>query len=104
MRSKFKAEWLRRVLTAVGLLLLAAYCPPPPAPGQYAQPPMGPVPTGKSAEVLKQVNIEQRLGNQIPLDLKFRDESGREVRLGEYFGKGRPVALTVERAGPTLTG
>jgi protein SCO1/2 len=95
VRSKFKAEWLRRVLTAVGLLLLAAYCPPPPALGQYAQPPMGPVPTGKSTEVLKQVNIEQRLGNQIPLDLKFRDESGREVRLGEYFGKGRPVALTL---------
>jgi protein SCO1/2 len=56
---------------------------------------MGPVPTGKSTEVLKQVNIEQRLGNQIPLDLKFRDESGREVRLGEYFAKGRPVALTL---------
>ncbi|MFL6332813.1 MAG: SCO family protein [Pyrinomonadaceae bacterium] len=95
MRSKFKAELLRRVLTAVGLLLLAAYCSPPAALGQYAQPPVGPVPTGKSTEVLKQVNIEQRLGNQIPLDLKFRDESGREVRLGEYFAKGRPVALTL---------
>jgi len=53
------------------------------------------VPTGRSNEVLKQVNVEQKLGNQIPLDLKFRDESGREVRLAEYFGKGKPVALTL---------
>ena len=53
------------------------------------------MPTGNSTEVLKKVDIEQRLGNQIPLDLKFRDESGREVRLGEYFGKGKPVALTL---------
>jgi protein SCO1/2 len=53
------------------------------------------VPTGNSTEVLKKVDIEQRLNNQIPLDLKFRDESGREVRLGEYFAKGRPVALTL---------
>jgi protein SCO1/2 len=53
------------------------------------------VPTGNSTEVLKKVDIEQRLNNQIPLDLRFRDESGREVRLAEYFGKGRPVALTL---------
>jgi protein SCO1/2 len=65
------------------------------ASAQYAQPPKGPVPTGNSAEVLKQVNIEQRLNNQIPLGLKFRDESGREVRLGEYFARGKPVALTL---------
>jgi protein SCO1/2 len=80
---------------AAGLLLLTAYCSPLTAFGQYAQPPVGPVPTGKSNEVLKQVDIEQKLGAQIPLDLKFRDESGREVRLGEYFAKGRPVALTL---------
>jgi len=82
-------------VTAVGLLLLTAYCSPLTVQAQYAQPPVGPVPTGKSNEVLKQVNIEQKLGSQIPLDLKFRDETGREVRLGEYFGKGRPVALTL---------
>ncbi|MBV8858339.1 MAG: SCO family protein [Acidobacteria bacterium] len=95
MRSSFKAEFVRRAVTAVGLLLLTAYCSPLTVQAQYAQPPVGPVPTGKSNEVLKQVNIEQKLGSQIPLDLKFRDETGREVRLGEYFGKGRPVALTL---------
>ena len=95
-KGKSKGEALaRRAAMAVGLLLLAAYCSPPAARAQYARPPEGPVPTGKSNEVLKQVDIEQRLGHQIPLDLKFRDESGREVRLSEYFAKGKPVALTL---------
>ena len=95
LRSNFKAEFLRRASAAAGLLLLAACFAPPAARAQYAQPPKGPRPTGKSDEVLKQVGIEQRLNNQIPLDLKFRDESGREVRLSEYFAKGKPVALTL---------
>jgi protein SCO1 len=63
--------------------------------GQYAQPPVGPVPTGNSTEVLKKVGIEQKLNSQIPLDLSFRDEEGREVRLGEYFRNGKPVVLTL---------
>ena len=98
MRSNSKRRFFgfaRRAAFAAGLLLLTAYCPPPAAFAQYAQPPMGPVPTGNSNEVLKKVDIEQRLNNQIPLDLKFRDEAGREVRLAEYFAKGRPVALTL---------
>ena len=78
------------VLLPFALLLLTSS-----ATAQYAQPPVGPVPTGKSNEVLKKVDIEQRLNNQIPLDLKFRDETGREVRLAEYFAKGKPVALTL---------
>ena len=88
-------EFARRALFAVGLLLLTAHCSLLTVQAQYAQPPVGPVPTGNSTEILKKVDIEQRLGNQIPLDLMFRDETGREVRLGEYFGKGRPVALTL---------
>src|SRR5690349_104476 len=43
---------------------------------------------------LKDVSIEQRLGAQLPLDATFRDETGRTVKLGDYFGK-RPVVLTL---------
>ena len=88
-------EVARRALAALGFLLLTAYCPPLTASAQYAQPPVGPRPTGNSTEVLKRVGIEQRLNNQVPLDLRFRDEAGREVSLGEYFGKGKPVVLTL---------
>lgn len=43
---------------------------------------------------LKQVAIDQRLNEQVPLGLAFRDEDGRQVTLGDYFGK-RPVILTL---------
>ncbi|HKS27546.1 MAG TPA: SCO family protein [Pyrinomonadaceae bacterium] len=43
---------------------------------------------------LRQVGIDQRLNNQVPLDLVFTDESGQEVRLGQYFGK-KPVVLSL---------
>jgi protein SCO1/2 len=46
-------------------------------------------------EALKTVGIEQRLNEQLPLDTKFKDENGREVALGEYFGKGKPVVLAL---------
>ena len=45
-------------------------------------------------DVLKKVGIEQHLNTQIPLDLNFRDESGREMKLADYFGK-RPVVLSM---------
>ncbi|HVH88889.1 MAG TPA: SCO family protein [Terriglobales bacterium] len=42
--------------------------------------------------ILQQVGIDQHLSQQLPLDLHFRDEAGKTVRLGDYFGK-RPVIL-----------
>ncbi|HUI25413.1 MAG TPA: SCO family protein, partial [Candidatus Kryptonia bacterium] len=41
---------------------------------------------------LRNVTIEQRLNEQVPLDLTFRDETGQPVRLGQYFGD-KPVIL-----------
>lgn len=43
---------------------------------------------------LKKVGIDQRLNEQIPLDAVFKDEQGREVRLGQFF-KGKPVVLAL---------
>jgi protein SCO1/2 len=47
-----------------------------------------------SPPILQRVDFEQRLGTQVPLDLPFRDETGRTVRLGDYF-QGKPVVLTL---------
>jgi protein SCO1/2 len=47
-----------------------------------------------SASQSQSVGIEQHLNNQVPLDLKFRDETGRTVILGSYFGKS-PVILSM---------
>ncbi len=44
--------------------------------------------------MLREVGIDQRLGQQLPLDALFADELGRPVRLGQYFGQ-RPVILVL---------
>ncbi len=41
------------------------------------------------------VAFEQRMGEQIPLDARFIDEQGVEVRLGQFFTAGQPVVLVM---------
>ena len=43
---------------------------------------------------LTNVGIEQRLDGQVPPDLPFIDETGRAVKLGDYFGK-KPLILNL---------
>jgi protein SCO1/2 len=43
---------------------------------------------------LKNVGIEQHLNEQIPPGLTFRDETGKAVQLGDYFGK-KPMILNL---------
>jgi len=50
---------------------------------------------GVRPELLKDVGIDQNLNSQVPLELEFRDEKGRSVRLSEFFSKGRPVILSL---------
>ena len=44
--------------------------------------------------ILKKVGIQQNLNTQIPPDLQFRDESGKTVRIGDFFGK-KPIVLSL---------
>jgi protein SCO1 len=57
-----------------------------------------PASVGKSSaglpSQLQNVGFEPPLNGQIPLDVNFRDESGREVTLREYSGQ-RPVVLAL---------
>lgn len=41
---------------------------------------------------LKEIGFDQNIDQRIPLDVPFRDETGRTVRIGDYFGS-RPVVL-----------
>ena len=93
-----------RVLVHVLLLLLTAHCslltasaqpgvPMPSSPLYGARPESGSVSTGLPA-VLKTVGIEQRLNEQAPLDIVFKDEQGRDVQLRDFF-KGRAVVLSL---------
>ncbi len=45
-------------------------------------------------KALNGVGIDQKLNEQLPLDLVFHDENGKDVKLGDYFGK-KPVLLSL---------
>ena len=45
-----------------------------------------------SRELVERVGFDQRLGAQLPLDAAFRDEQGKAVKLGDFYGE-RPVIL-----------
>jgi protein SCO1/2 len=49
-------------------------------------------PYRKEEAFLKEIAFDQRLGEQVPTDLVFRDETGRSVTLGSYFGQ-KPVIM-----------
>ena len=55
--------------------------------------------TGPASQVspadLNNIGIDQRLNQQVPLDLTFKDETGKTVKLGDYFQAGRPVILNL---------
>jgi protein SCO1/2 len=44
--------------------------------------------------ILSKVGISQNLNAQIPPDLVFRDEAGKSVRIGDYFGQ-KPIVLSL---------
>lgn len=55
---------------------------------------MGDPAQAKLPAILQSATIEQHLDQQLPLAAEFRDESGKTVQLGDYFGK-RPAILAL---------
>jgi protein SCO1/2 len=44
---------------------------------------------------LQKIDVVEHLGEPVPLDLVFTDESGRPMRLGDYFAPDQPVVLVM---------
>ena len=44
---------------------------------------------------LQKIDVVEHLGETVPLDLKFTNDQGRSVVLGDYFNNGKPVLLTL---------
>ncbi|MCY1020294.1 SCO family protein [Pyxidicoccus sp. MSG2] len=44
---------------------------------------------------VKGVDVEEHLGDPLPLDARFTNEDGREVKLGEVLSKTKPTLLTL---------
>jgi protein SCO1 len=89
-----RASGVARALLCLIFALLPLTLTPPYVRGQYAQPPQRGVSSNDVPLPLKDISIEQRLGEQVPLDLAFRDERGETVRLAQYFGQ-RPVFIAL---------
>ena len=49
---------------------------------------------GVPANLAKLVGIDQKLDDKVPENLSFKDETGKTVKLADYFGK-KPVLLTM---------
>lgn len=76
-----KALQIAALLLVTGTLLRAQAVPANTGPAASAMP-----------AALRDVGFEPPLNGQMPLDLPFRDETGRSVQLREYFGQ-KPVVL-----------
>ncbi len=49
----------------------------------------------KIPEKMQGVDIQEHLGEQLPLDLTFKNHKGKEVTLGDYFNQGKPVLINL---------
>src|SRR6266481_5478050 len=89
--SMICSSTIRKLMTA-GLLLVStvtgtlAQAPPKLQPGEAI--------SNQKPAILDRVGIDQRLNQQVPLDLVFMDESGQPVQLQQYFGS-KPVILVL---------
>jgi len=76
-----------RFLLTIGLAFAALWTAGAAAQSPYA--------ADKKPAELEGVGIEEHLNQAIPLDLTFKDESGKDIKLGDYFKPGKPVILTL---------
>jgi len=93
-----------RLLPAAFCLLLTAHCSLLTVFAQFTQSqsnsplysarPCAPRAPSGLPKALNGIGIDQKLNEQLPLDLPLVDENGKNVKLGDYFGK-KPVVLSL---------
>jgi protein SCO1 len=85
---------VKRVLTIAALAASAVLAQPgQPAPMQPSRSMQDSNLNTKLPDGLQGVGIDQKLDQQLPLDLKFRDEFGHTVPLSSFFHSNKPVIL-----------
>ena len=89
----FSMSTIRRTAIATTLAVAAAYATP-----ALAAPATAP---GSSAEAAlmspeaQEIDVQEKLGEHLDGKLRFKDHTGKDVTLGEYFDGERPVLLTL---------
>jgi protein SCO1 len=85
---------IRLLLILICVSPAFAQAPPGPSSPLYGARPSSGNPSTGLPKALRDVRIEQKLNQQLPLGLVFRDEAGQEVKLGKYFGQ-KPVVFAL---------
>jgi protein SCO1/2 len=85
-RKNWERAW---VLAAILASAVGVY--PSVVAAQFTDPMQG---IGVRPELLKEVGVDQKLNDSVPLGLTFRDEHGRTVELAQFFGS-KPVILSL---------
>ena len=95
MNSAFPVATRHLPLATVAavFLLLARSASAQPFGPLVSIPPPG-QPASERPAILKDVRVDQKLNDIVPADIPFVDESGKNVMIGDYFGK-RPVVLAL---------
>lgn len=97
--SRKRANRLKQCGARLIVVALSFFALSIPAFAQYGTGPLEMRKQGQQSNAvpaaLQNIGIDQRLNEQLPLDAVFRDETGREVKLGDYFKSGKPVVLSL---------
>src|SRR5215510_14957814 len=97
MQTPSRRAVIRRIVVSCVCILHSAFCI---ATARAQLQPGTPGSMGFSSGIVasnvppqfKDVTFKQQLGTKLPLDVRFKDEAGQSVALGDYFGK-KPVVL-----------
>jgi len=101
INSTERLRWTARIAAAT-LLSLAALTPSLAQVSRYDEKQVGN--TNEKPNILNGVGIAQHLNQQIPLDLTFTDDTGKQVQLATYFGKKPAILALVYYQCPMLCG
>jgi protein SCO1/2 len=90
-----RRTWRAKAVAVAGAFLFCGVASPAliAQVSSYGDKQMGPT-NDKPPTLLDGVGIAQHLNQQLPLNLNFTDDAGRQVALGSYFGK-RPAILAL---------
>ncbi|MGA2848548.1 MAG: SCO family protein [Terracidiphilus sp.] len=94
--NTMRVSWTRAAKTAAATLVFSiAACTPSllAQVSSYGEKETGPT-NDKPPTLLDGVKISQKLNGQVPLDLSFTDDQGKQVQLASYFGK-KPAILAL---------
>ena len=93
LRPNFMMQRGRRwvSLLMVGVFMLLSLSPATAQLAAYNQTPTYSKPASENP--FANIGLDQLLNQQLPLTLSFRDETGKTVQLGDYFGE-KPVILS----------